>query len=267
MKKLALCLVMVLTLGMVFGACSSQEARYTVSDGKVEGTLIMGVDDKFPPMGFRDEQGNLVGFDIDLANAVAEHLGVTLEIQPINWTMKEQELNTKNIDIIWNGYTISDERKEQVLFSEPYLKNNQVVVVDKTKGFQTLADLAGKELGVQAGSTAVEALDAAAEFKSSLGNVTEFEDNTVALLELEQGGVDGVAMDEVVAQYYIAANDKDNLVILGEKLAPEEYGIGFRKEDTALRDAVQAVLSEMKQDGTVEEISTKWFGSDVTLIQ
>lgn len=268
MKRILACVAVLMASVLLFGACGTKsDARFTAKDGKVTGKLIMGVDDKFPPMGFRDDKGTLVGFDIDLANAVAEALGVELEIQPINWKIKEEELKTKNIDIIWNGYTISDERKEQVLFSDPYLENNQVVVVDKTKGYTDLASLAGKELAVQAGSTAVEALDEAAEFKASLKQVTELADNTVALMELEQGGVDGVAMDEVVADYYISANNKDNLTVLDDKLAPEEYGIGFRKEDTALRDAVQKTLSDLKKNGKVGEISTKWFGSDVTLIK
>lgn len=169
--------------------------------------LVMGVDDSFPPMGFRDSSGDIVGFDVSVAKEVAKRLDVELVIQPIDWAVKEQELSTKKIDVIWNGYTITDARREKVLFSEPYMSNNQVAVVNSAKGYKTLADLKGKKVGVQSGSSAMDAILANAEFSSSI-TLVEFKENTVALLDLEKGGVDAVVLDEVVANYYIKQKQK-----------------------------------------------------------
>lgn len=169
--------------------------------------IIMGVDDSFPPMGFRDDSGNIVGFDIDLATEVAKRIGAELVVQPIDWSVKEQELSTKKIDVIWNGYTINDERRAQVLFSEPYMNNNQVAVVNGAKGYKTLADLAGKKVGVQSGSSAMDAIKANPEFSDSI-ELVEFKENTVALLDLEKGGLDAVVLDEIVANYYIKTKNK-----------------------------------------------------------
>lgn len=185
----------------------------TISGKKVEAEsievtkLTMGLDDSFPPMGFRDDNGELVGFDIDVAKEVAKRLDVELVLQPIDWAVKEQELATKKIDFIWNGYTITEERKQQVLFSEPYMSNNQVAVVRSDSGYKTLDDLAGKKVGVQSGSSAMDAIQANVDFANSI-ELVEFKENTVALSDLEKGGVDAVVLDEVVANYYIKSKSK-----------------------------------------------------------
>lgn len=229
---------------------------------KTAGKLIMGLDDSFPPMGFRDEKNELVGFDVDMAKAVAEKLGVELVLQPIDWTAKEVELDAGNIDVIWNGYSISDERKEKVLFSEAYLENQQILMVRADSGITKKEDLKGKKVAVQNGSTAQEALQKDDAFYKSLGETLDFKDNVTALLDLETGSVDAVAIDSVVGNYYMTIKE-GKFSMLEEQLAPEEYGIGFRKSDVALRDAVQAALDEMKEDGTSAEISKKWFGKDL----
>ena len=185
----------------------------TISGDKVEAEpilmdkLVMGVDDSFPPMGFRDSSGEIVGFDISLATEVAKRLDVELVIQPIDWAVKEQELATKKIDVIWNGYTITDARREMVLFSQPYMSNNQVAVVNSADGYKTLDDLAGKKVGVQSGSSTMDAIEANEAFSSSI-ELVEFKENTVALLDLEKGGLDAVVLDEVVANYYISEKSK-----------------------------------------------------------
>lgn len=232
---------------------------------KSSGKFVLGLDDSFPPLGFRNENNEIVGYDIDLAREVASRLGLELVCQPIDWSTKEMELNTGKIDCIWNGLTLTDERKRAMACSEPYLANAQVVVVRNDSGIKSLADLKGKKIGVQAGSSAQEAIDGAKEFKDSLKEIVEFKENVTALNDLEVGNLDGVVMDLVVAGYSIAQGKK-TLSVLSETLAPEEYGIAFSRKNKALRDKVQETLLKMQADGTVAKISTKWFGSDISTI-
>ena len=265
MKKVLVFAVAMLAVAMVMGCKKGSGADNSLEDVQKRGEFVLGLDDSFPPMGFRDENNEIVGFDIDLAKEVASRLGVAFRAQPINWDAKEQELSTGNIDCIWNGLTITEERKAMLSFTKPYLDNEQVVVVRADSGIATLADLAGKTVGLQAGSSAADALDEATAFKATLKNVVEFKENITALNDLEIGGVDGVVMDSIVANYSIVTTGKP-FVVLSEGLAPEEYGIAFRKNDVKLTEAVQKTLEDMKADGTVAAISTKWFGSDITVI-
>jgi polar amino acid transport system substrate-binding protein len=190
---------------------------------------------------------------------------VQLVPQPIDWNAKEQELNTGKIDCIWNGFTITDERKKALAFTKPYLRNAQVVVVKKSSGYATLASLKGKKVGLQAGSSAAGALEAAKEFRASLGEVVEFKDNLTALMDLDVRGVDAVVMDLILAEDNIKRSGK-SYVILKETLAPEVFGVGFRKNDLALRDAVEGALEAMAKDGTLAAITTRWFGSDISVV-
>jgi polar amino acid transport system substrate-binding protein len=230
-----------------------------------KGKLVLGLDDSFPPMGFRNDDNQIVGYDIDVAREVARRLGVQLVPQPIDWNAKEQELNTGKIDCIWNGFTITDERKKAMAFTKPYLRNAQVVVVKKGSGYSTLASLKGKQVGLQAGSSAAEALEAATAFRASLKNVVEFKDNLTALMDLEARGVDAVVMDLIVAEDNIKRSGKA-YAVLQESLAPEVFGVGFRKNDLALRDAVQGALEAMAADGTLAKVTTRWFGSDISVV-
>jgi polar amino acid transport system substrate-binding protein len=260
MKKIlcaALCLA-----AFSAAAFAADTSLKTVKD---KGKLVLGLDDSFPPMGFRDENNEIVGYDIDLAKEAAKRLGVQLVTQPIDWNAKEQELNTGKIDCIWNGFTITDERAKAMAFTKPYLKNAQVVVVKKGSGYASLASLKGKKVGLQAGSSAADALEAAKDFRASLKQVVEFKDNLTALMDLESKGVDAVVMDLIVANDNIKRSGK-GFAVLPESLAPENYGVGFRKGDLALRDAVQATLEAMAKDGTIAKITTKWFGSDISVV-
>jgi polar amino acid transport system substrate-binding protein len=232
---------------------------------KARGKLVLGLDDSFPPMGYRNDDNQIVGYDIDLAREVAKRLGVQLVPQPIDWNAKEQELNTGKIDCIWNGFTITEERAKSMLFSKPYLRNAQVVVVKKDSGYTTLASLKGKKVGLQAGSSAADALAAAKDFKASLKEVVEFKDNLTALMDLEVKGVDAVAMDLILANDNIKRSGKP-FVVLKETLAPEVFGVGFRKGDVSLRDGVQGALDAMAKDGTLAKITTRWFGSDISVV-
>ncbi|MDR2897386.1 MAG: amino acid ABC transporter substrate-binding protein [Spirochaetaceae bacterium] len=269
MKKMVfLCIVLAAVAAVAFVSCKGKNASgEDLSLQKVldKGVFVMGLDDSFPPMGFRDENNEIVGYDIDLASEVTRRLGVNLILQPIDWAAKEQELNTGMIDCIWNGFTMTPEREEMLNFSEPYLDNAQVIIVRGDSGIKTLADLAGKKIGLQAGSSAADALNAAADFKSTLTEVVEFKDNLTAFMDLEIGGVDGVVVDIVVGSYSIRTSGK-NFVVLDEYLSSEKYGIGFRKGDAALRNRVQEILKDMASDGAAASISTKWFGADISVI-
>ena len=267
MKKIfSLMLVCLLAASLAFaGGKKDSGVDNSVEDLKARGVFVLGLDDAFPPLGFRDDANNIVGYDIDLAAEVCKRLGVELKCQPIDWAAKEQELNTGNIDCIWNGFTMTPEREEALSFTKPYLDNAQVVIVRNDAGIASLADLAGKKIGLQAGSSAADAVEANPEFKATLAEVVEFKDNLTALMDLEIGGVDGVVMDMVVGNYSIMTTGK-NFVALSENLSSEKYGIGFRKKDVKLRDEVQKILEEMAADGTVAAISAKWFGSDISVI-
>jgi polar amino acid transport system substrate-binding protein len=269
MKKLvALALSAVMMATMMTG-CGNKAADQTAEDTSLtyvqdKGTLILGLDDAFPPMGFRDEDQQIVGFDIDVATEVAKRMGVELELQPVDWDAKEQELATKNIDCIWNGLTITEERQQNMTMSKSYMKNTQVVVVPADSEIAAVDDLAGKKVIIQSGSTAADAIEANQELKDSFDELIMVDDNVQAMLDLKVGGSDAVVMDEVVARYYTSLPEQEGQFrVLDESLADEEYGVAFRKGDEALANEVNAQLQAMSEDGTMAEISTKWFGQDI----
>ena len=240
-----------------------------------KGEIVLGMDDAFPPMGYTDTTtGEIIGFDVDVATEVFSRLGVELKLQPIEWSTKEMELDGGNVDLLWNGYSYTEERAEKQTLSDAYMKNNQVILVKEDSSYQSLADLAGKSLGVQSDSSAESALESeeATEFRESLGEIVPIDDYSQAILEIQNGLIEAIAIDEVVARFYLT-NDPGAYRILEkedgtvESLAVEDYVIGFRKGDQALCDKVNETLKEMKADGTLAEISEKWFGEDVTTIE
>lgn len=234
------------------------------SEKDTEDKLVLGLDASFPPMGFRDENDEIVGFDIDVAEEVCERMGVELVLQPINWNTKEQDLNAGTIDCIWNGLSVSDERKKVMLMSEPYMNNEMVFVVRDDSEFDSLDDLYGKKVAVQNGSTALEILNAS-DVVANGAELTKLDTNVEALQQLELNMVDAVFMDSVVANYQITATGKA-FHVMEEGLMSEEYAIGFRLGDEELCEEVTTILKEMAEDGTLAEISTEWFGSDITTI-
>ena len=244
--------------GETSGEAAQEEAEST------GGTLIVGFDQEFPPMGFMAEDGSYVGFDLDLAQEAARRLGLEYKAQPIAWDSKDMELDSGNIDCIWNGFTITG-REDDYEWTEPYMDNAQVFVVNGDSGIETLADLAGKVVECQADSSALAALNEDAELTATFAQLLTTADYNSALMDLEQGAVDAVAMDVVVARYQIQQRDA-NFVVLDETLSSEAYAVGFKKGNTELRDQVQGALEEMAADGTMAEISEKWFGEDLTVI-
>lgn len=258
MKKLS-----ILLFALIFAvACSSDDKSKKEGDQSLEkvksaGELVLGLDDSFPPMGFRNKDNEIVGFDIDLASEVAKRLGLKLRTQPISWDAKEQELNTGKIDCIWNGMSVDSARAAAMNLSSPYLENRMIFTV-KDSSLASLAALSGKKIAVQNGSTAQKLLEASEAGKAA-SQIFPFDDNQTALMDLDKGGVDAVFLDEIVARYWIASNGK-SFVVLEEGLSDEVYAIGFRKKDQKLRDAVDSTLAAMKADGKFAEISAKWFG-------
>ena len=250
-------------------ASSESSGKETQAKGTIEKKeLVIGLDDTFVPMGFKDENGELVGFDVELAKVVCEKLGKEYKFQAIDWSMKETELNSGNIDLIWNGYSISDERKEKVDFSKPYLDNKQIIVTLADSSINKKADLEGKKVGAQNQSTAVDAVKADESNiieKFDGGDLVTFENNNDALMDLEAGRLDAIVVDEILARYYIEARGSEKYKILDENFGDEQYGVGIRKGDTEFVDAFNKALDEVVADGTAGEISKKWFGEDIVV--
>ena len=171
---------------------------------KLPDKIVIGLDDNFPPMGFRDDSGQLVGFDIDLAQEASKRLGIPVEFKPIDWDSKEAALKSKQVDMLWNGLTITDERSQQIAFSKPYMNNAQLLVVRADSPVSDRAGLAGKVIGTQEGSSSIDALEKNAEFKDSLAEVKKYGDFVNAFMDLEIGRTDGILVDSVVGRYYMA---------------------------------------------------------------
>lgn len=269
-KKVSLLLVFVLIMSIFAVGCGGGESEEpadvdtSLTDIQDKGTLVVGLDDAFPPMGFIGDDGEITGFDVELAKLVAEKLGVEAELQPIDWSAKEMELNSGNIDVIWNGYTITGDRNEQVEFTKPYLNNEQVLVVAADSTYQTKADLEGKIVGAQVESAGLAALNADADFVATLAELPEFDDYLYALIDLETGGLDAVAVDKILIGYTMS-QQPGKYRVLDEGLADEYYGIGCAKGSVALREAIDKALDELWEDGSIEELSIKWFGENIVI--
>lgn len=259
-NKLLSLLALLITSLVLVTACSTEQTDIDLSDNP-DDVLIIGVDDQFPPLGYRDEEGNIVGFDIDLAQEAANRLGYKLQVQQIDWSAKELELEQGNIDAIWNGLTITPERKEVMLFTDPYLENDQVIVVKNGSDITTVQDLAGKTVGIQKSSSAEDALNSN-PIVDEVAEVVSYDENVSALQDLGIGRTDAVVVDSVVANWYIKDNNED-YIVLSESLAPEKYGVAVAKDNEELLQKLNAVLDEIKSDGTGAQISTDWFGSDI----
>lgn len=262
MKKIfAILMAAVMTL-----ACCAALAE----DAALPESIVMGFDSAYPPMTYTDEDGlTYIGFDIDLAKEVCGRLGIELVYQPISWDFKADELDAGNIDCIWSGLTMTEELMARFAFSLPYMANEQVLVVRADSGIASIDDVAGKALGTQTGSSSVDVLDDNPDFTASIENGAPYlyNDFVFALDDLKEGGLDVVLVDSVVAKAYISKGENQDLFsILPEMLLAEEYGIAFRKDDAALADAVTQAIIEICDDGTLAEITAKWFENDATVV-
>jgi polar amino acid transport system substrate-binding protein len=251
-KYLALFLTMVMGVSVLTG-CGGSEAEAPAED---KTTFTVGFDAEYPPYGYRTEDGDYAGFDLDLAAEVCARQGWELVKQPIDWNANDMELNSGAIDCIWNGFTMNG-REDSYLFSEPYVDNSIVYVVRADDAIQTEADLAGKYVITQAGSSALAALQDKADVVATFAALDEIADYNTAFMNLEAGTNDAIAVDIGVAQYQLATK-ADKFRMLEEPLSTEQYAIGFRMDDTELRDTVQATLNEMVEDGTFMEIASNY---------
>ena len=265
MKKLSLLLAMIVMISAFAIGCGGGEddAAGGEESGGEANVLIMGVDDEFPPMGFINEDGELTGFDIDLAKAVGERIGYTIEPQAIDWGAKEMELQSGNIDLIWNGYTITAERNEQVEFTKPYLNNQQVIVVAEGSEYQSKADLEGKIIGAQTDSAGLTALQRD-EISATLAEMPEYDTYMYALLDLGTERLDALVVDKVLVEY-VMQQEPGKYRLLPESMGDEYYGIGCRKGETELREAIDNALDEMMEDGTIDEIAANYFSENIVI--
>ena len=258
MKKLLLlmsCLVLSLVAANAFAGDGSWDKV------KKEGKLVIGLDDSFPPMGFRQADGKLVGFDIDAAEEVGKRLGIKIDWQPTAWDGVIHSLDAKKFDCIWNGMTITEERAKKVTFSKPYFMDGQIaIVIFKEKRFKSLADLKDFKAGTQKGSSGLQAVKKLATAPIEL---KEYEDYPKALLDLEAGRIDVVVVDNVTGRDMIAKRPGKFKLIPG-MISKEPFGVAFRKGDGDLREKVQQTLDKMVKDGAMAKISRKWFGEDLT---
>ncbi|MDR0588053.1 MAG: amino acid ABC transporter substrate-binding protein [Burkholderiales bacterium] len=241
---------------------ATQEAPAAAPAPVAARKLVIGLDDSFPPMGFRDEKGEIVGFDIDLAREAAKRMGAEAEFKAIDWKAKEAELMSKRIDLLWNGLTITEERKQNINFTSPYMENHQIIVVVADSPIKTKADLKDKIVGVQEGSSAISAIEKEPDVQKSFSALNKYDDNVKALTDLSLGRLNAVVLDEVVGRYYVAKQPGKYLV-LDDHFGAEEYGVGLRKDDTALLDELNKALDAMKADGAAAGIAQTWFGKDV----
>ena len=265
----ALALPLAVTLWGIWGGDTTR-TEPPVSDGSLQKVLdakrlVLGLDVEYPPMGFIDEKGEIVGFDIDTAQEVCNRLGIELIKQPINWDAKEDDLNSGKIDCIWNGMSVSQERAERMNLSEPYVKNELVFVVPGDSGVKVRRDLKSKKIGVQAGSTTQEALETSDIYYMGI-SVVALDNNVEIMRKLSAGELDAALIDSLVV-YYLISMSNERYFVLPDSLVEEKCAIGFRKKDRDLRDKVQEILQDMKADGTLGRISQKWFGSDITIVR
>ena len=252
----------ILMMALLLGPIVSMQTPARAADGEDDNTFIVGFDAEFPPYGYKDDNGEYVGFDLDLAQEVCDRNGWTLKKQPIEWNSKDMELNSGSISCIWNGFTMNG-REDDYTWTKPYVDNSQVVVVRKDSGITQLNDLSGKVVAVQADSSALAALtgeDASEENKALCATFKDLQqvgDYNSAFMNLESGAVNAICMDIGVANYEIESRG-DKFMMLEDRLSSEEYGIGFKNGNTELRDKVQATLLDMLADGTFDEIAEKW---------
>lgn len=253
MKKRMLAIMM--SALMAAGICSGVTV-YADADSK---TLTVGFDAEYPPFGYMDESGEYVGFDLDVAQKVCDNLGWELVKKPINWDSKDMELNSGTIDCIWNGFTING-REDDYTWTDPYINNEQVMVVAKDSGIEKLADLKGKNVVVQAASAALDALnnDDNKDLKDSFASLTENPDYNTAFMNIDSGAADAVAVDIGVANYQLSQRGKDKYVILDEPIQNEQYGIGFKKGNDELKDLVWDEVKKLDEAGEVDKLADKY---------
>lgn len=272
-KKIFALITLLACFTLILSACGddksvAQEANTTDTWSTIQKRhrVIIGLDDTFVPMGFRQKDGNLVGFDIDLAKAVFAQYGIKADFQPIDWNMKETELRNRTIDLIWNGYTITPARQKQIAFSRPYLANRQVLVTKKTDNITSFKDMKGKVLGVQTSSSGASLLDEHPKMlKQYIKNQSPvlYDSFNNALMDLDAKRIQGLLIDSVYANYYIQhEKDPASYRIMYGGFTGEDFAAGMRKGDKTLKTKIDTAMQNLANDGQLQKINDKWFGTD-----
>ena len=269
MKKYIFLLFAVVSIIIGCSSKTSNDQTLTQEDDSLKrvknaGKLVLGLDDTFAPMGFKDENGNVVGFDIDLAFEAARRMGVELETKPIEWSNSTSILTNGEVDVLWNGVNINEERKKYINFSKPYLNNRLVIVKSiDNKTINSVDDLVGKNVGIQSGGNYEQISNN--PIISKIKSINKYNDNINLLLDLQSGRLDAVIIDDIFAQYYINEKKSPFVILENTPLTDGLYAVGLRKSDIELLNEINRILDEMKNDGTAAKISVKWFGKDIVL--
>ena len=267
-RRLIITTIAVLFLLMIAGCGRKKTDTDQWSRINREKRVIIGLDDSFVPMGFRNKAGKIIGFDIDLAKAVFDQYGIDIDFQPIDWSMKENELQNQTIDLIWNGYSKNAEREEKVRFSDEYMKNEQVVVSLKKNQINSFSDMKGKILGAQNGSSGYNSFEEQPEIlKNKVKDQTAilYDGFNEAFMDLKSGRIDGLLIDRVYANYYLSHEDNlSDYSIVSGGFESEAFAVGVRKTDPILAKKINAAFEQLRKSGELAEISTTWFGEDVT---
>ena len=260
MKKILL--LMILALSVFMCSVEKEEKKAGKSTDGVPKKIVIGLDDSFVPMGFKDEKGEIVGFDIDLAKAVAQKLGSEVEFKPINWDSKIMDLNSGNIDLIWNGLTITPDRAKETEISKAYLSNNQIIIVNIDSPIKTKADLKGKVVGVQTQSSGEEKVKKLGEDKA-FKEFKGYAQYDQAFLDLDAKRIDAIVIDEAFARYIKKIKEdqskKPLYVILDENYGKEEMAVAAKKGNKKLIEEIEKAIDELRKDGTYQKIYSRWF--------
>ena len=270
MRKFKFVITLIVMVLVITGCASGgkeKPRKDNWNDFQTDKKVVIGFDNTFVPMGFQDKSGKDVGFDIDLANAVFEKHGIKVQWQAINWDLKETELKNGNIDLIWNGYSKTDERESIVQFTKQYMINEQVIVVKKSKNIKAISDLKDKVLGAQNGSSGYDTFNSNPEVLKTIvknNDATQYESFNEALIDLENDRIDALLIDKVYANYYLKQQNKlDDFNILNAGFESEAFAVGARKADITLVNKINEAFYELYREGKFQEISNKWFGEDV----
>ena len=255
---------------MSLAGCTQLASNPTVDNWdkyQQQKSITVGFDNTFVPMGFEEKNGNYAGFDIELAQYVSKKLGITVHFQPIDWDMKETELQNGTIDAIWNGYSATDERREKVAFTIPYMQNTQILVVKKTSGIHSVEDMTGKVLGAQNGSSGMLDFEEHPEVLKNRvkgGDADQYQSVNEAIIDLKNDRIDALLIDRVYADYYLTTEGiADDYDTIPSGFESESFAVGVRPADKKLLEALNQAFKELYQEGIFQQISQKWFGEDV----
>ena len=270
MRKFKFVITLIVMVLVITGCASGgkeKPRKDNWNDFQTDKKVVIGFDNTFVPMGFQDKSGKDVGFDIDLANAVFEKYGIKVQWQAINWDLKETELKNGNIDLIWNGYSKTDERESIVQFTKQYMVNEQVIVIKKSKNIKAISDLKDKVLGAQNGSSGYDTFNSNPEVLKNIvknNDATQYESFNEALIDLENDRIDALLIDKVYANYYLKQQNKlEDFDILNAGFESEAFAVGARKADITLVNKINEAFHELYREGMFQKIANKWFGEDV----